>query len=105
VPLIGKLRADHAPLAVVIADAEAQRDRLGLQPGEDHRAAVTLFHRGIPKYFVTIRPRDVLYVTGMTFRLLQANHVRLRLRHEVEQSLLVRGADTIDVPRDKFHRR
>ena len=82
------------------ADAVGHGERL--VPGEDRRAGVALFLRGIP--VLPVARQIQLDLKRLRLRLLQAEEIGVQRMKGVLKALLQAGADAVDVPRDQFHR-
>ena len=96
-----QVERDNSTFSVKFRIADAERDFAGLDACENRRARVTFAFAEIPKLFVTVNVDNRL--TGLHANFLHGENVRVDLAEAADKIFLQTGAQTVDVPRSKFH--
>ena len=101
---VAEVRPQHAPLGIVAGMVHARHHAVGLPPGEDAHAAVTLLLRRVEVGRVTQCSKGCgIDLFRLRLRLLHAQHVRQLLRQPVRQSLGHGRADAVHIIGNDFH--
>src|SRR5207249_3775857 len=100
----GEFRVHDPSLAVERGRAEldAGADRLGPRIGDDAAIALLLGHAPVGPVTVGLA-HLVADLVFLDLRLLHAEEIGALRCHEVEEALLPRGAQAVDIPRDELH--